>query len=399
MPERSFEFLRTNAWSDRTNDELFLDSVVPSKEAFIPLLALPLPWSAESGLPKETVLRRLCEWAMCDGFPEGAFRDVHDKKIRPFDIYMSHRAIIEMSLFPGGGVSLGFSTMYNTNWGWEVLDRVLVRAADLEFFCEKTDTEPFWRKPAGFFSFLTRRPSRAHLAPPPCPEAEAFAIRYDAKQSADGCLHNMKRRLDRLTGKDDGRKPSIQEVNDGPIDFDEWNKSWAADIKSVLQYLEISPDPDFRDRLHRLNSEWEIFRKENESAVPGNPSTAEPPVQLRIFPAERRLILRGSESRLPEKQFRLLCCLAEAALTGSSVVGNRKIEDRVWGDDASKIYRPVSDVVRDLRKALKAASNSDEVAELITNVPGEGYFLDLPARDIQIEIVDAGAPQGGNGFP
>jgi DNA-binding winged helix-turn-helix (wHTH) protein len=210
-------------------------------------------------------------------------------------------------------------------------------------------------------------------------------------------MHNMKRRLDRLTGKDEGRKPSIQEVNEGPIDFDEWNKGWAADVKSVLQYLELSPDPDFRDRLQRLNSEWETFRKEKEPAVPRISAAAEPPVQLRIFPAERRLILSGFESRLPEKQFRLLLCLAEAALTASSVVGNRKIEDRVWGDDASKIYRPVSDVVRDLRKALKAASDSDEVAELITNVPGEGYFLDLAACVIKIETVDAGAPQDGNG--
>jgi DNA-binding winged helix-turn-helix (wHTH) protein len=366
---------------------------VPSKEVLVSLLALPLPWSAQSGLPKETVLRRLCEWAICGGFPEGAFRDVHDNQIRPFDIYMSHRAILETSLF-SSGVRLGGSTIFNSGWGPEVLQGVLVRSGDLEFFSEKTDTEPIWETRAGVFSFL-KRPrlaARAHLAPPPCPDAEAFAIRFDAKQSADATMNTMKGNLNRLSGKDQRWKRVMGNVEERSIDFDKWNLRWASDVKSVLGYLELAPDSDLKERLQRLDSEWETFRKENEPAASRTPSAAaEAHVQLRIFPTEQRIILHGRETYLPEKQFKLLCCLAEAALTARSVVANRKIENRIWGEETSNIYRTVGDVVRDLRNTLKAADHSRDPTELIKNRPGQGYSLNLPASAIVIEPADANA--------
>jgi DNA-binding winged helix-turn-helix (wHTH) protein len=319
---------------------------------------------------------------------------VHDQQIHPFDIYMSHRAILEMNLLSIGGVSLGCSTMYNTGWGWEVLVRVLVNFADLEFFCQKTDTEPFWEtRSTGVFSFLKRRHRRPHLAPPPCTEAEALAIRFDAKQSADGHMNTMRRNLDRLSRKDIGRKRVLGEieVGEGPIDFDIWNASWAGHVKSVLRYLELAPDPKLSERLQRLDGEWEAFRAENEPAVtPGTSTAAQARVQLRIFPTEERIILHGRETYLPEKQFRLLTCLAEAALTRSSVVSNRKIADLIWGKK-STATRLISDVVRDLRRALKERGYEGESVELIKNQHGHGYSLNLPASTIFIEPANAGS--------
>jgi DNA-binding winged helix-turn-helix (wHTH) protein len=319
---------------------------------------------------------------------------VHDQQIRPFDIYMSYRAILETNLRTIGGVSLGCSTIYNTGWGWEVLERVRVNLADVEFFCEKTDTEPFWETSStGVFSFLKRRHRRRHLAPPPCTGAEALAIIFDAKQSADGHMNTMQRNLDRLSRKDTGRKRVLGEVEvgEGPIDFDIWNASWAGDVKSVLRYLELAPDQKLSERLQRLDREWEAFRAENEPAVtPGISTAAQAQAQLRIFPTEERIILHGRETYLPEKQFRLLSCLAEAALTRSSVVPNRKIEDRIWGKN-SKATRLVSDVARDLRKALKAGGYEGESAELIKNQHGHGYSLNLPASAIIIEPANAGS--------
>jgi hypothetical protein len=86
-------------------------------------LALPAAWAEQAGMPKEMVLRHLCDWAIGGGFPPGAFVYPSAAPIEPFDIYMSGRAMAEDSPYGRrpGGVSVS-----SNHWGLALLGQVLL---------------------------------------------------------------------------------------------------------------------------------------------------------------------------------------------------------------------------------------------------------------------------------
>jgi hypothetical protein len=93
----------------------------PEKSRYISLLALAADWGAEAGVPRELVLRRLCEWAMAGAFPEGAFITATGAQVRPFDIYMSFRAFADDNNgLLSRGIDVDRWTFYNTNQQWGV---------------------------------------------------------------------------------------------------------------------------------------------------------------------------------------------------------------------------------------------------------------------------------------
>ena len=362
---------------------------MPSKETIVPLLALPAPWSAQSGLPEATVFRRLCEWAMCGAFPENAFRNMHDEPIPTFDIFMSERALREDRTGLSSSVRLGNSGMSCPRWGAECLRSALLRLADLEIFCAKTNTEPFWTsRSVGFWSFFRPAKRRSHLAPPPCPDAELYAIRFDASGSAESRMNWMSSKLRRWQGKDERWNRWLEglgeKVDPTAYDFAELGREWETDVDDVKRSIERAGDEKLMTRLHELNAEWQTFCRNYEPQTDLSPAGPCAGVDLQLFPNEFTVNFRGAAIDIPEKQFKLLLCLAEAALEGRNPL-MREIENRLWGNDLHKVGRPVSDVVRDLRGTLRAGGASSESEGLIRNRAGKGYFLDLPASAVSIE--------------
>jgi hypothetical protein len=356
-----------------------------TKQQLIPLLALPDPWAARSGLPRETVLRRLSEWAMCGAFPPGAFRNTCDDPIETFDIYMSFRAMAA-ALISDAAVSLGSTTIYSPRWGIDLLRSVLISCSDIEIFCEKVDAEPPWQRYRMFWLFRVKAAGRQHLAPPACPEAEGRAIRHNAGASADASMNSMRAMLDSLMGKPGTHSFYSTAIDDGPIDFDFYGKRWAEHRDRALKNIEESQDVSLHDRLNLLTQEWEEFLKAHHTKNNwvNAPAEAKQPATLRLFKPGRRVILYGKEFSMAEKPFRLLHLLAERATKGDAFVSVRDIEQHLWGSQLSKLDRPANDVVRDLREALeKGACASGR--SLVPNRPGQGYRLELSSAEIAFE--------------
>jgi hypothetical protein len=98
-----------------------LKTISPS--TYVHFLALPAAWAEQAGMPKEMVLRHLCDWAIGGGFPPGAFVYPSAAPVEPFDIYMSGRAMAEDSPYGRrpGGVSVS-----SNHWGLALLGQVLL---------------------------------------------------------------------------------------------------------------------------------------------------------------------------------------------------------------------------------------------------------------------------------
>jgi DNA-binding winged helix-turn-helix (wHTH) protein len=357
--------------------------MVVTKQQFIPLLALPDPWAIRSGLPAETVLRRLTEWAMCAAFPEGAFRNARDVPVDPFDIYMSFRALSENEFF-GSAVSLGSSTIFSPRWGIDVLRSVLISSSDIEAFCEQVEAEPPWQRYKTVWLFRREAARRQYLAPPPCPEAEAHAIRYDAGTSADASMNSMQSLLDSLLGKPKRRPFYSEDVDGGPIDFDFWGKRWANQREYALSNIEKSQNESLHGRLNMLTNLWEELLKSH--GVDQKSARAETQVvaTLRLCKSQRAVHLHGKEFPVPEKPFELLYLLSERSMKGKAVVPVREIELHLWGDQLPKMNRQVSDVVRELREVLGKGSGASG-KELIRNRHGQGYLLELSPTEILLQ--------------
>jgi DNA-binding winged helix-turn-helix (wHTH) protein len=354
------------------------------KQQFHSLLALPEPWAIRSGIPRETVLRRLTEWAMCDAFPKGAFRDVRDVSIGPFDIYMSFRAASQNANLDNA-VCLGSTTTYWPGWGIDLLRTVLISSSDIEAFCEKVDVEPPWQRYETGWFFRTKARLRQFLGPPACPEAEPRAIRHDAGTSAESRMNSMRALLDSLMGKP-RRGPFRPVLDGGPIDFDFWGKRWDDHHDFALAHIEQSQDPTLHERLTLLTNEWEQFRTSHQAfgdQISSLPATEVSP-SLQVYRARAAVLLNGKEFPIAGKPFQLLCLLCERAQRGKEVVKKRDIEACLWGEYVSEMSREVSDVVRELRDALTEGSGLSG-KDLIANRHGQGYRLELPPTAIFLD--------------
>jgi DNA-binding winged helix-turn-helix (wHTH) protein len=356
-----------------------------TKQKFHPLLALPDPWAIRSGLPKETVLRRLTEWAMCDAFPKGAFRDIGDVSICPFDIYMSFRAAFQNAM-SDNAVHLGSSTIYSPLWGIDVLRKVLISSTDIEAFCEKVDVEPPWQRYETGWFFRTKARLRQFLAPPACPEAEPRAIRHDAGTSAEYRMNSMRTLLDSLMGKP--RKSPFRPVqlDGGPIDFEFWGKRWDDHHDFALAHIAESQNPTLHERLRLLTNEWEQFQSSHRASSDqiSSPAGTEVRPSLRLYKSQGVVLLNGKEFPVADKPFQLLFLLSERAQQGKEIVKKRDIERHLWGEYVFEISREVSDVVRELREALTEGSDLSG-KELIANRHGQGYRLELSPSAIFLE--------------
>lgn len=112
------------------------------------------------------------------------------------------------------------------------------------------------------------------------------------------------------------------------------------------------------------------------------PSDVEPDLVVRL--GAQLATLFGRQMALPDRPFRLLALLAEAAVDEGRVVRRRQIEKRLWNTVVDT--RAVADAVRDLREHIGPMLPPNLAATaFIVNRPREGYILGLNARRIRID--------------
>jgi hypothetical protein len=254
----------------------------------MPLLALALDWATEAGMPKELVLRRLCEWAVAGAFPEGAFITATGASVKPFDIYMSFRAAADTGGVLNPGIHLDRVTHYNSNdqWGIHVLSEVLVTAQDILAFCERTNTLAPPSLLRGFRRVWARRDQRKHLAPPVCPDAEEHAARQYAHDTATAVMNSLRSMLDRLR-----ERPSrfgFRQIPGGPVDFDYWGAEWKKNHGYAQDEITRCQDAGLQPELDSLSAEWVAFVAEESRAATARANEA----------AEARQIQQKSDMRV-----------------------------------------------------------------------------------------------------
>lgn len=220
----------------------------------IPLLDLASEWARQSGLPRPTVLRRICEWAVCDQFPNGAFVDSIGNEIQPFDLYMAFRVLTE-PVDLASGLMVAGSTVYSPEKEWdpETLQQALVDTNGVAAFCESTGTD----LPSSLESFSesVRRlfsKKSLHTAPPKCPNAADRADEIYLRREFNNSLASLQRMLATLRGEPNSYSVLRWSRSD-PID--QWSSRWTDNYSRALRAAEESTDVSACAQLRALNVE------------------------------------------------------------------------------------------------------------------------------------------------
>jgi DNA-binding winged helix-turn-helix (wHTH) protein len=364
---------------------------------YIPLLTLPVEWGTAAGMPKEMVLRRLCEWAVVGAFPRGAFVTSTGDQIDPFDIYMSFRA----GATDEKTVTLGDRTMFGRRP--EILMNVLVAVEDVLVFCEKTKTIPPPFLHSRFSRFLAQLHGGKHLAPPPCPNAENHATRIDARNSAIGWMNRLRDILAGLQGKPrSGFGPRRQDNE--PIDFTYWGGKWAETRAYAQNNIERSGEGELQQTLNTLDAEWTAFvsaelstagraapiedtdqrtrKAETTKAISQNRALSGP--RLSIAKRARLGVFDGHSLKLSRRSFDLLLMLAQGGGNASAPVLKRDIEKQLFSAHSGE--KAVSQALHRLKRELKKSGvGHPTVDSLIENIRATGYRLTIARSEIKVD--------------
>src|ERR1700730_12250475 len=95
-----------------------------STPKYLSLPRLTEEWAVQSGEPIGLVLRRICDWAICDGFPAGTFIERNGGQLETIDLYMS--CAVEFTE--------ARPTNCNVRWRRDLLERTLVKTEGILAF-------------------------------------------------------------------------------------------------------------------------------------------------------------------------------------------------------------------------------------------------------------------------
>ena len=144
---------------------------------------------AESGTPPEMVLRRLCDWAVAGGFPDGAFVTSVGERISPLDLLTAVRVVIG-----NGQATIGNSIIYmSPPMAGHQLAGAPLTAHNVLKFCAHTNTLPPPSVLGRLKRFLAARDRGKHVVPPECSDADEHAARQYAYRDAIDGLNTLAR--------------------------------------------------------------------------------------------------------------------------------------------------------------------------------------------------------------
>lgn len=338
---------------------------------FVPLPDLAESWARETGLTREMMLRRLCDWAVAGGFPDGSFVDISGDKIDTLDIYLSCRSaqadhremtVGRASYLDGGRLGL------------RLLAGVLVTTAGIEAFCSQTGARLFATKSGGWFGLFQKVDPPD--PPPPCPQAEGIAAAIQNRRFAIGLLGSLRSLLDGLQGKP-GRHRVKRDLAE-PIHWEWWAGEWTKTRASAQATIGATACSELAEELAALDAEWERF-VEDETERFARHGTGLPAPRLQLPKRGNSVVLDGQPLDIPDQPLKLLRLLADRALTSAEFVSIRDIEAALWGAGISLVVRDARDVARNLRNHLH-----DHDKTLIPSKRLYGYRLGLKAAEIEM---------------
>jgi hypothetical protein len=164
-------------------------------------------WAKDVGLAQwQTVLRRLCDWAVTDAFPSDAFSDGAGILVEPRHIYRTGRALWGPEDLAVKALATQDPNIFN-KWHQFVTDGAAVGAASVVEFCRRTKTAP----PSVLG--IKANWKVEHPMPPECGCAEA--AEHELRAMAWRAKHR-----DKVTHIGDPPEPRLR--ND--VIVDEWNE-------------------------------------------------------------------------------------------------------------------------------------------------------------------------------
>jgi hypothetical protein len=222
-----------NGSEKENNSTVFYERFAPMALAspkYKSLMNVVDEWSAESGDLPPVTLRRICDWAICGGFPEGTFALPTGQAI---DLLELHRAM---------RIALGMGAPINQDLAFEILRRAIVSKDGIKDYCERIGIDP----PRSMRTLRSRfRVSkRGHSGPTECPNSAKVVGQLEAGCTAIGFMNTIEKlpkRRDCINAEVEARA----------------NERWLCYLEHAQPHADASGDPEIQRRLAALRHDWE----------------------------------------------------------------------------------------------------------------------------------------------
>ena len=193
-------------------------------------------WSAQSGELQFVTLRRICDWAVCGGFPDGTF------------VFSTGQVIDLLELHRAMRIAVGAGAPINEDMAIELLRRAILSKAGLEDYCERVGVDPpqSVRTLKSGIRRLVGKPR--HSAPPDCPNGAKVVAQLEARYSAIAAMNSLKRLLREQQGH-----PAI-DISDHA------NERWLCYVNLAQPSAASSNDPEIQSEFAALQNEWNGLR-------------------------------------------------------------------------------------------------------------------------------------------
>jgi hypothetical protein len=203
-----------------SNSDRRFESMALAASKYQTLREIVNEWSAQSGELPPVTLRRICDRAICNGFPEGTFVFPTGQRIELLELHRAMR------------MAIGAGAPMNRDLAMELLDLAIVSKAGVEEFCERVAIDP--PQSIGTLGSRFRRlvGKPRHSGPPDCPHSGKIVDQLEARYSAIAFINTMKTHLLR---KCDRSEPKIAEQAD---------ERWLGYLIHAQSEADASGDPE-----------------------------------------------------------------------------------------------------------------------------------------------------------
>jgi hypothetical protein len=193
-------------------------------------------WAAQSGELLPVVLRRICDWAICGGFPEGTFVLPTGQTINLLELHRAMRVAVKVG------------APINEDLAFELLRVAVVSNAGVDDYCGRIGVDP--PANAGTLSSGIRRlfSKSLYSAPPDCPNSVTIVAQLEARYFAIAALNSLKRLLKEQHGHSE---ISIS---------DKAHERWLTYVNIAQPSVESSGDPEIQSEFTSLQSDWDGLR-------------------------------------------------------------------------------------------------------------------------------------------
>jgi transcriptional regulator with XRE-family HTH domain len=187
-------------------------------------------WSAQSGDLPPVTLRRICDWAICGGFPDGTFAFPTGQAI---DLLELHRAM---------RIAIGVGAPINRDLATQLLQRAIVSKAGIKEYCERIGVDPPQSMSTLRSKFRISQPR--HSGPPDCPNGAKNVGQLEARHSAIAFINTIKQLR---KGRDYSQSKIAEQANERGFCY----------LAQAQLEADASGDPEIQRQLAALRHEWE----------------------------------------------------------------------------------------------------------------------------------------------